>query len=641
MELHYKLNEEGNGLIVYGDKTMEGDIHIPPLAVFNQKEYPVTEVGPDAFSTSRITSISIPDSVTKIGEGAFAHCESLKEAVFGHSIKEIPDGCFLKCRKLGKVTIGKSITRIQGAFGGCEALTSINITDLEAWCNIDFRMHPFQFRINNAIAYRNDAQIGHLYLNNVEIKDLIIPETVQSISKYLFYFTDITSVHIPASVTRIEYGAFSFCRNLRDITFGSSKRDSVLKSNLSIGSYAFYWCTKLQSVSISDPESWCNISFENDLSNPLFYANHLLLNGLEVDKLVIPASVSSINDYAFQGCSNLAHIVFSDSLRCIGKYAFKNCWSLKEVILPDSTTDIGAESFMGCRELSNVVVGRSISRIGDHAFYNCPKLTGISHTETIRTTIGKYALYFTPAIHKYVCYHRFHEYRPGDIFEVMDGTPERLPDLPSRHWVELDENNIVYFDIKGDEPLQRLKERLNRNMVPVEGFDYPFSICRCKFSQEDYAVVMGVDHFYNAEEPLGADCPYVTEEWNVWSAYHSSQNWGEIRELLELLEQKTGRHFRLPTIKECEFINTHKEELGFQLKDELCMASSYYLCTESGNYHVSSAMEGLDYPAFYSFRLVECETPLSSIHFTDKQIVDRIEKDLSDDSDDMHYYWEN
>ena len=104
----------------------------------------------------------------------------------------------------------------------------------------------------------------------------------------------------------------------------------------------------------------------------------------------------------------------------------------------------------------------------------------------------------------------------------------------------------------------------------------------------------------------------------------------------------TGRHFRLPTIKEAEFINQLKSnELGFRLENELCEAGgSRYLCTEEGRIHVSDPMYD-DRPPYKSIRLVECEKPLGQINFQDDDVVRAIERTMGDYEEDMHYFWEN
>jgi hypothetical protein len=250
---------------------------------------------------------------------------------------------------------------------------------------------------------------------------------------------------------------------------------------------------------------------------------------------------------------------------------------------------------------------------------------------------------------KYICIQRISNYKVGEIVEAtIPNLNEiaRILNMNNAHctyWVQLDESKIAYFDIEGEEPIQRLKERLQNNMVPVTGFDYPFSISRCKLSQEDYAVIMGVDHFYHEEAPVGADCPYLTNEWDQYICrYSSGQNRGEIDEILKKLEKLTDRQFRLPTIKEAEFINQLKsKELGFKLENELCEAGgSRYLCTEEGRIYVSDPMY-VDLPPYQSIRLVECERPLGQINYQDDDVVRAIQRSMSDYEEDMHYYWEN
>lgn len=102
---------------------------------------------------------------------------------------------------------------------------------------------------------------------------------------------------------------------------------------------------------------------------------------------------------------------------------------------------------------------------------------------------------------KYICIQSIDKYKVGDIVEATYSTINEIAEIHrmnihSTHWVQLNESKIAYFDIDGEEPIQRLKERIQNNLVPVTGFDYPFSISKCKLSQEDYAVIMGVDHFY-------------------------------------------------------------------------------------------------------------------------------------------------
>ena len=178
---------------------------------------------------------------------------------------------------------------------------------------------------------------------------------------------------------------------------------------------------------ISDLVAWCKINFENGASNPLVYAHNLYLNGELITDLVIPNSVTSIDAYAFQGCSSLTSVTFPNSVTSIGYYAFYDCDGLKEVhisdlaawckinfendasnplecahnlylngelitdlVIPNSVTWIGAYAFSGCSGLTSVTIPNSVTRISYEAFYGCTGLTSVTIPNSV-TWIGNYA----------------------------------------------------------------------------------------------------------------------------------------------------------------------------------------------------------------------------------------------------------
>ena len=134
----------------------------------------------------------------------------------------------------GDITIPNSVTSIgERAFAYCFGLTSVHISDIAAWCAISFGDDDA-----NPLSYAHN-----LYLNGELVTDLVIPNSVTSIGDYAFYYcTGLTSVTIPNSVTSIGDGAFSGCTSLTSVT--------IPNSVTSIGYEAFLSCSGLTSVTI-------------------------------------------------------------------------------------------------------------------------------------------------------------------------------------------------------------------------------------------------------------------------------------------------------------------------------------------------------------------------------------------------------
>ena len=364
-----------------------GSVTIPEKVTYNGKTYSVTSIGYWAFGNcSNLTSITIPNSVTTIGEDAFngtawydnqpnglvyagkvAHEYkgtmpsntkiALKEGTLG-----IGDKAFYGCSGLTSVTIPNSVTNIgSSAFEGCSGLTSVTIP-------------------NSVTSISNRAFNSCSGLTSVTI-----PNSVTSIGSYAFYnCSDLTSVTIPNSVTAIGDCVFSGCSGLTSVTINSNSiiskeysstfnlsniLGSQVKSYIigdgvtAIGDYAFFKCSGLTSVTI--PNSVTSIGD---------YAFSVCSGLTSVE---IPNSVTTIGDYAFMYCRGLTSITIPNSVKTIGSYAFYGCSGLTSVTIPNSVTSIGDYAFNGCSGLTSVEIPNSVTSIGDGAFAYCSGLTKV------------------------------------------------------------------------------------------------------------------------------------------------------------------------------------------------------------------------------------------------------------------------
>ena len=330
----------------------------------------------------KVTSFTIPDSVTSIGEYAFYNCDSLTSVEIPDSVTSIGSSAFYDCDSL--TIYCEAASRPSGwpsswNAGGysyyCPVVWDCNNNDVASDGYIYVMIDNLRYGIKDGVA-RVVRQASNIQTANIptSITYKNNEYNVTSIGEDAFYYcSGLTSVVIPDSVTSIGEYAFYYCSSLTSIVIP----DSVT----SIGSYAFYRCSSLTSITVDEK----NTAYKSIDGNLYSKDGKTLIQyaiGKKVTSFTIPDSVTSIGNYAFYYCNSLTSVVIPDSVTSIGNYAFAYCDSLTSVEIPDSVTSIGNYAFYYCNSLTSVAIPDGVTSIGESAFESCYSLTSITFEDT-------------------------------------------------------------------------------------------------------------------------------------------------------------------------------------------------------------------------------------------------------------------
>ncbi len=296
----------------------------------------VTSIGSNAFNQENITSVSIPDTVTRIGSYAFYYCQNLTSVTLPDSVTEIGAKAFSQCEALTSINIPAGVTQIPSyAFSDCRALTSITI-----------------------------------------------PAGVTLIDSYAFAScSGLTSAHFRGAPPDIGYNAFQACSKL---TIYPADASPWVASEL-YDSTAGTWnglpislsSRQLISGTLDSGIAW-SLSSTGILTFTGTGALNVPTGGWPlpsmVYRIILSDGITAIGDDAFRGLANLGAVELPDTLTDIGAGAFADCPKLTKVVIPQAAMTIGSQAFANCTGLKTVQVDSWLCEAPKDAFDGCTAL---------------------------------------------------------------------------------------------------------------------------------------------------------------------------------------------------------------------------------------------------------------------------
>lgn len=348
-----------------------GELAIPPQVTDGTDQFTVTAIGENAFCWTSLTKISLPSTITEIGQRAFWMCGSLTGISMPESLVAIGPEAFMSCWRLTDLVLPESVRTIGGsAFMGCNGLTDVRLPESLT-----------------EIARYTFAQCEGL-------KTIYMPDGILSIADFAFQdCSGLTEIKLPASLTAIGIKAFKGCTGIDNI--------SLPAGVTSLGAYAFSE-VPLTTITIPPAVSELHWAFQEcctlkeisvDAGNPNFTSAEGVLFSKDMTRIIqypcareakeysIPSSVADIADYSFAHCANLTNLIIPNSVIGISDWAFGYCTGLEEIDLPDSVLGLGNCAFAHCTGLTSVRLPMNLQSVSGAVFSGCERLTSVNISE--------------------------------------------------------------------------------------------------------------------------------------------------------------------------------------------------------------------------------------------------------------------
>ena len=317
----------------------------------------------------RLTTITIPNRVTSIGEKAFQHCEGLTSVTIGNGVTSIGKETFGYCKNLNSITIGNGVTSIgEGAFRNCTDLTSVTIG-------------------NGVESIGEYAFSGCSGLTSIACYAKDVPTTGAGVFSYIDEPGDIT-LYVPSSSVGAYGGTVPWSDF--DVKPGQVEVEGIYYQLNPVGNVAEVIKNPSGDYYTGEIVIRSKITCYEKEWSVTSIGDEAFLGCENMTSVTIPSSVTSIGSMAFGYCRGLTSVTVPSSVKSIGDKAFHTCTGLTSVTI--NSGSIGDDAFYGCTSLKYVTLGNGVTSIGNRTFYECTRLISISIPNSV-TSIGNIAFY--------------------------------------------------------------------------------------------------------------------------------------------------------------------------------------------------------------------------------------------------------
>lgn len=378
-----------------GDIEIAGSINVYVDGTY--RTFPVTDIFQAFKNCTELTSVTIPNSVTRIGLDAFNGC-SLTSITLPPNVNEVQYGSFKNCTQLKRITCtGPVPETYENAFDGVPSDMLIYVpiqyyTDYlsaspwndynlisESFC-VENEGHMIYYQMTSSlnVSVTSSSDPNYCYTGNINIPSTVTYEgktySVTGVTECAFFnSSNLVSVSLPNTITDIGHQAFQGCTSLTSIVIP----DYVTN----IGTNAFKGCTSIASVTLGNTAS--NIE-ESAFSGCTSLST---INWTAVNVASYPAYSSTDSRHPFYGCNNITTVNFTGAVQSIPHDAFNGVSSINSINIGSSVTTIGDRAFNNCSGIGSVTLGASVSTIGEKAFCGCSGMTFLS-IDNLLTEVG-------------------------------------------------------------------------------------------------------------------------------------------------------------------------------------------------------------------------------------------------------------